>query len=398
VRELLTGYGPIGLMWYDTPRVITKQQSEELAALTHQLQPMCIVSGRVGHDAGDYMSTGDNQVTVGSRRTDWEAPVTLNDTWGFKKDDHNWKTPQVLVQQLVMTASRGGNYLLNVGPTAEGIIPQHSVERLAAVGKWMKANSESIYATQGSPYPYELNWGLVTTKPGRMYLHVFDWPEKELVLYGLQTRVKGAWLLANKRPLKVSQRADRATELNELRIAVPSGAPDPIVSVIVLDMEGRPEVSQELMQQPDGSITLDAFLGDVKKASQPPHLQFDSRGVAERWLNKDESLSWKFRVFRPGEYRVAVLSSEQKYNTNWEGGHTVNVRVAGTDLRGAVERHETVVNPRSPYWNHVLSNIGRVSLQKPGVYDVTLKPESLQTAKKLGLTLVSVRLIPVSAK
>src|SRR5216684_918196 len=137
VRELLTNYGPIGLIWFDTPRVITKEQSLELAALVHKLQPDCIVSGRIGHDAGDYDSAGDNQISVGLVKRDWETPVTMNDTWGFKKDDHNWKPTAVLIKQLTRTASRGGNYLLNVGPTADGLIPQPSVERMAQVGAWL---------------------------------------------------------------------------------------------------------------------------------------------------------------------------------------------------------------------------------------------------------------------
>ncbi len=185
VRELLTNYGPIGLIWFDTPRNITREQSQRLADLVHQLQPACLVSGRVGNGLGDYDSAGDNQISMGGAKRPWETPVTLNDTWGFKKDDHNWKSPQVLIRQLATTASRGGNYLLNVGPTSSGVIPPESVERLAEVGKWMHANSDSIYATSANPYPYEVSWGVVTSKPGRLYLHVFQWPRKDLVMFGL---------------------------------------------------------------------------------------------------------------------------------------------------------------------------------------------------------------------
>ncbi|MGI8744767.1 MAG: alpha-L-fucosidase [Bryobacteraceae bacterium] len=153
VRELLSNYGPIGLIWFDTPRNISPEQSKELADLVHKLQPQCLVSGRVGHGAGDYDSGGDNQISVGKVNREWETPVTMNDTWGYKKDDRNWKTPAVLIHQLAQTVSRGGNYLLNAGPTSEGLIPQPSIERLAAVGRWMKVNGESIYGSGPVRFP-----------------------------------------------------------------------------------------------------------------------------------------------------------------------------------------------------------------------------------------------------
>src|SRR5690349_2759768 len=144
VRELLTNYGPIGLIWFDTPRNITKEQSKELVDLVHSIQPDCLVSGRVGHGLGDYDSAGDNQISVGKVKRVWETPVTMNDTWGYKSYDQNWKPVSVLIRQLVQVASQGGNYLLNVGPTSEGLIPQPSVDRLKAVGDWMKVHSDAV--------------------------------------------------------------------------------------------------------------------------------------------------------------------------------------------------------------------------------------------------------------
>ncbi|HWS85886.1 MAG TPA: alpha-L-fucosidase [Pyrinomonadaceae bacterium] len=395
VTELLTGYSPVALIWFDTPRDITREQSRELVELVHKLQPDCLVSGRVGHGLGDYDSAGDNQISVGKVRRDWETPVTMNDTWGFKRDDQNWKPTGVLIRQLVQVSSRGGNYLLNVGPTAEGRIPAQSVERLTQVGRWLKANSESVYGARPSPFPYEQPWGIITTKPGRVYLHVFQWPRGELVLYGLKSKVRRAYLLSNKAALKFTQRSDAALGHEALALKLPASAPDAYNSVIALEVEGEPEVDTMLTQQPGGTVTLPAHLAEVHRAAAGGEgLRFDTRGVAERWTNKDEWLNWDFRVVRPGEYDVVVVTSEQKYGRDWEGGHEVLIESAGQTLRGKVGRDGKEVDPANPYWPYVVSRLGRLRVDRPGRAGLSLKPQTLVSDKKLGLTLVNVRLVP----
>ncbi|HEY3039618.1 MAG TPA: alpha-L-fucosidase [Pyrinomonadaceae bacterium] len=395
VRELLTNYGPIGLIWFDTPRTITKEQSQQLADLVHSIQPDCLVSGRVGHGVGDYDSAGDNQISVGKVTRDWETPVTLNDTWGFKKDDHNWKSTAILIRQMLQVISRGGNYLLNVGPTAEGVIPEPSVQRLAEVGQWLRVNNEAVYGNGPSPFTYELPWGLITTRPGKLYLHVFDWPQKELVLFGLKSKVQKAYLLANKKELKFTVADDKTLDHYSLQIQLPAAAPDKHDSIIVLEIKGELLAESSLIQQPDQTVTLPAHLAEVHKAPGEQQLRLDSRGVIERWLNKDEWVGWDFKLNRPGTFDVVVLTSEQKYGRDWEGNHQVRIEVAGQKLQGVIANQGKEENPFNPYWKYVISKVGRVTIDKPGKYDLTLKPELLQAEKKLGFTLVSVKLIPV---
>ena len=173
---------------------------------------------------------------------------------------------------------------------------------------------------------------------------------------------------------------------------LPAAAPDPADSVIVLETAGRPEAVTTLLQQPDSTVTLPAYLGDVHSASGDAGLKFDSRGVAEHWIDKGAWLDWEFRVSSPGEFNVALLTSEQKYGRGWEGGHRVRVDVAGKELNGVVDNNGRVENPSNPYWTYVKSNIGKVRIDKPGLYKLSLKPETIESAKKLGLTLVSVKL------
>jgi alpha-L-fucosidase len=230
VRELLTNYGPIGLIWFDTPKRMTTQQSRELVDLVHQMQPECLVNGRIGNDLGDYAQARDNAYPAEELDIDWETPATINDTWGFKTADSNWKSPQELVHKLVDSASKGGNYLLNVGPTAEGIIPQPSVERMQAVGAWLKTNGEGVYGTRPGPLQ-GLEWCRTTRRGSTVFLHVFDWPtdgKLRLPLTGLC--VARSALRVGGSPLAIRQ------EAHEWVIEAPTMAPDPLDTVIAIDV------------------------------------------------------------------------------------------------------------------------------------------------------------------
>jgi alpha-L-fucosidase len=144
VRELLTRYGPVAIVWFDTPMVMRREQSRELLELVHDLQPDCLVCGRVGHGLGDYATSRDNQYLTAGVGMDWECPATMNDTWGYRADDDHWKSVDELVANLRDVVSAGGNYLLNVGPTPEGEIPRPSVQRLRAIGRRLREHPDAL--------------------------------------------------------------------------------------------------------------------------------------------------------------------------------------------------------------------------------------------------------------
>jgi len=189
--------------------------------------------------AGDF-GTPEQQIPAkGLPGVDWESCMTMNDTWGYKSYDENWKSSEDLVRKLADIASKGGNFLLNVGPTAEGLIPAPSVERLAAIGAWMKVNGESIAGTTASPLG-RVPWGRCTARPGKLYMHVFDWPKDgKLVVSGLKNKVARAYLLAdNKRgALRVRREGE-----SDLVVSVPNQAVDPINTVVVLEIKGELDV------------------------------------------------------------------------------------------------------------------------------------------------------------
>jgi alpha-L-fucosidase len=200
VREILSNYGELELIWFDTPGLLSVEQVTELRDLVKQKQPNCLLNSRIGHNKGDYVQTGDNAIPIQvyTHEGKWEVPATLNDTWGFKANDTNWKDPRDLIGKLVDIVSKGGNYLLNVGPTAEGLIPEASQRILRAMGQWLAVNGEAVYETDASPFWFpDITWR-ATVKPGKVYLHLLNWPGASFRFEGLASPVTKAYLLANK--------------------------------------------------------------------------------------------------------------------------------------------------------------------------------------------------------
>ena len=240
VRELLTQYGPLAVLWFDTPEKISKAQSQELVELIHTLQPACIINARVGNHLGDY-AVQEQKIPESGAPNPWETCMTLNGHWGYHKMDNNWKPSRTIELNLIDHASKGGNFLLNVGPTGEGLIPAPSVERLAEVGRWMKVNGESIYGTTACPFKAPL-WGRCTRKTTpdgtTLYLHVFDWPGGgRLLVPGLKSRPDSALLLATGHKLAAAPNPEG------LVLTLPDSPPDTISSTIVLNFKG-PLLSQ----------------------------------------------------------------------------------------------------------------------------------------------------------
>ena len=254
LNELLTNYGDIGVLWFDGEweRTWNEKYGKDIYNYVRSLQPDILINNRVGAGrldmegltkegafGGDFGTPEQQIPATGLPGVDWETCMTMNDHWGYNKADKNFKSAGEIIRMLADITSKGGNYLLNVGPTAEGLFPPESIERLTAIGRWMQINGNSIYETHASPFK-QLPWGRCTQKSTGtgtiLYLHVFDWPsDGKLILPGVLNNPEKATMLADQagKPLNVTRDNDA------LIIYLPKRAPDSINSVIALNLKGK---------------------------------------------------------------------------------------------------------------------------------------------------------------
>jgi alpha-L-fucosidase len=360
LKELLTNYGPIGILWFDGQweDAWTKERGDDLYKYVRSLQPDIIVNNRVGKgDVGDY-GTPEQTIPSSADSEPWESCMTMNDHWGYNKNDHNWKSAATIIRNLVDCASKGGNYLLNVGPTSEGLIPQPAVERLAEVGRWMKVNGAAIYATSASPFkPFA--WGRATRKmiggDTTLFLHVFNWPKAgKLLLPGLVNPVKAAYLLAD--PAKKSL----ATESGEqgVTVAVPASAPDSACSVIALELKGPIEPILQ-KQSADGSIRLVA-IDAICQGKQVVYEHPEQGGNIGSWLNPTETVDWKFEVGKAGRFDVTAEIASQ-------GSGKFSLVIGDRSL-------DCKAPDTASYDRYREVTLGQIEIAAPGKTTLTVKP------------------------
>ena len=280
VKEILENYGGLDILWWDTPRGMTLEAAEALQAVADDY-PDLITNNRLYRPWPGDFSTPEQNVPPTGLDYDWEVCMTMNTSWGYKKNDNNWKSDTTLIRMLTDIASKGGNLLLNVGPTAQGEIPPPSVERLKSIGRWMDVNGESIYGTQASPF-YKLPWGRCTIrKTGKgttLYLHVFQWPEDNILsVPGLNADVNNISLLS------------------------------PINTVIVVETGGDLVVTSNMPSLSDGRIELPADFADIHNPGYGTHIILQGAGSAARitnWVDPGAWLEWMFTTTASGKYAL----------------------------------------------------------------------------------------------
>ena len=380
LRELLTNYGPVGLVWFDRG-MYTPEQGKEFVKLVHDLQPATLINGRVGHYdqelPGDYQSMADNGMPPGGLGEYWETPMTLNRTWGFSKFDTLWKSPETVITRLVEIVSRGGNFLLNIGPTGDGEIPEATKRIFSEVGPWVSRNAESIYGTTANPFG-ELPWGYCTVKGNRLYLHVRDWPsDGKIKLQGLKNQANSAYLLKDQ-----SERLSFTCNEEQIVIQVPSVAPDKPLSVVVLELNGAPVVApREVFQDENGSLMLDYL---TVKTTGKAVTRFNRKGGfhISKWNGPDDIAEWMIKINKPGIFKVNITYAANK---EWDG-EKYEIAAGNQVIR------QSVVHT-GDWYDYQEFPAGYLEFTEAGVIRLTIRPADQSTTNLMYLK--SIRLDPV---
>ncbi|TWU47643.1 Alpha-L-fucosidase [Rubripirellula tenax] len=359
VNEITTEYGPIELVWFDTPGKMPKHYVEQLVDLVHKNQPRALVSGRAGHDLGDYQTLGDMEVPRHNIEGMWESVDTTNDSWAYAWYDEYWKSPKEILHRLIACVGRGGTYMLNIGPQGDGAVPARATKTLTDAGDWIYRYPQVVYNTDASPWQHALPWGDVTRKDNTLFLCVFDWPTSgKLHLPNLKTSIKSAQLLGSDQPesLKWSREVDWTV------INVPPSAPEKLVSVIQIELESEPEVDPVWAIDPEHATEVLAEFAEVDNAEKSPKRWMEKFGewkgiVHAHGFEKGGAASWDVDVHKPGEYNVALTYSGTG-RLVWEV---------------SVDGGEKIQNQQNSSHNYQSFPIGWIHFPEPGRYKVSVR-------------------------
>ncbi len=388
VTELLTNYGEISMLWFDmwinhSKTIVSKKQLLQLKKLIRKLQPNCLINSRLGLSIEedpdiDYKTLGDNQLGNKKENFPWQSPGTVAHSWGFNSYENRWKSTSVLLKWLINNVSLNGNYMLNIGPRANGDIPYEIAHRLNEIGDWLKVNGESIYGAGA----FDLNknqhdWGKITCKTlpngtTRLYLHLYNIPlNKKLFVTGINQAPKKAFVL--------SDTLHNALNFKHKDCFTVIDLPDkqhlnPYISVIVLEYDNYPQITDDLVAKTlDGGYSLtvenmgtaigstqlvktDKYYGSI-----PTHIE----------VSKKSLYSWNIYVDKPKTLQVDISYSEQNPNSN---GNFI-IEIANQKIEGQFKpTGKLVVEPNINMHadNYKSFRAGNIKIDKAGIYTVKL--------------------------
>jgi alpha-L-fucosidase len=394
LRELLSGYGEVAVMWFDGEwehTLAELKREDEIYDFIRSLQPNTLINDRLYErkpgSRGDFGTPEQFVPATGVKDPSgkpalWESCVTVNlDSWGYNKYETEFKTDRDLIRMLSEVVSKGGNLLLNVGPKPDGTIQPEFVTRLEAIGDWLKVNGEAIYGTTASPFARLPFFGRATVKGSTLYLHVYGWPQDgQLRVPGLKNLVHSAYILgdANKTPL--SWRRDGA----DILLSVPKTAPDERASVLALKLDSAPAVEPYVIRPDDkGRVRLGVESSEIETRFEQRAKKENALGhvYLTRWVRADDVPTWTMELPKAGRYKVEISYAAAGNSAGKEyvvtgGGQTLSGKIVATGGEWVFKSHA----------------LGTLNLPKG---EVTLQVKSATKSGLDGVNLEKVALVPV---
>ena len=391
LKELLSNYGPLGIVWFDTPGGMTKEQTQSFVNELSVLQPKTLFSSRVGQGLGDYKDFGDSEVPNTPIKGAWESIYTHNDSWGYIKHDMNFKSSSEIIKLLANVASKGGNLMLNVGPDGEGNIPIYSAKYLQETGKWLKVNGESIYGSTYGLIPAQ-PWGVSTSKPAKQYLHIINQPKTgKLFVPNFDVAIKSIYALSNQQKLTWKKTG------KDVVIDLPAFTSDAVNTVLVINYEGK--VADYSLQTPiTVSSQFDENRVDAVFAQTSGNTKIESLTYSHYfgdWKHttcvtnlKDsiDAANFTIRVVEAGDYHVIAEYACPQESVKLEGSLKIN------NQEFLFRTLRTSEFDKSSPLMFIKHTIATTTFSKPGEYAIAIHP--LQNGKEL-FKLKSIVLQPI---
>jgi alpha-L-fucosidase len=386
MRELLTGYGPISVIWFDmwihySGTVVTKEQLLQLKSLIRELQPNCLVNSRLGlsieEDSDvDFKELGDNQLGNKKSNYPWQSPATVADSWGFNRLDYDFKSTTTLLHSIISNVSLNGNFLLNIGPKSNGDVPYEISQRLLEAGEWLKVNGESVYGSGASDVEASINdWGRITSKRNssgrKLFFNIFTYPyNNRLSVTGITTRPARVYLLSDKNRTPLTFSHNEAL----LTINLPDNQPDPYVTVVAAEYDTAPETITGVVGKTieGGYSFTPSNIVDPLKALKLTQKQRGGTIPAHIVLNGKTNFKWKIYADQAGPKSFDVSYSYQGSGT----GNSIALKAAGSSLSHSIVNTGKTVGEPNADWvieDFKSQRIGTINFPSPGYYEIELE-------------------------
>jgi len=404
VKEILTNYGEIALLWFDCPINITEEQAKKLRDAVKSIQPNCMINSRIGFDYGDYYGLGDNSLATSAKDETRETVATLNDTWGYKYFDNNWKTPEEIIKTLEYSVSTNTNFALNIGPKPDGTFPKESIEILKDISKWMSINSPAIHENKATKVFMNTNDYIVTQKDNNLYIHIIN-NVSNIELVHLKTKIKDAKVLGDIATVTYNQEKDASTDLLITSFNITNGSNT--LPIIEIELFNEPEYVTGIIQE-SKTINLNAFCAAINKTSDASdtnnqgkddyvigaagekyymdEITLNEQDIIVNWFDTKNYLTWDFIARKTGKYKVSLITSAVYHSEKWLGGHDVTVEFDNQKMTTVLKNDGDVLEA-GEYYKQVKSDIGYINIDKVGKCSINLKANNI-IFDKIGLAVV----------
>ncbi|MBQ0105733.1 MAG: alpha-L-fucosidase [Armatimonadetes bacterium] len=409
IKELLTNYGDISMMWFDCPMDMTPERAKIVYDTVKSIQPECMVNCRNCIDPyqySDFFGLSDNSVAGKISENKTESIITLNDTWGYNRHDLNWKSTDTVIDLLNKCASVNSNLSINVGPKADGTWPEETTEIFKGLAEWMAVNKESIHNNRAIAAPINCEDYLVTQKSNKIYIH-FIKDVKNIEIVHIKSKVASWKVLGNVYKASFSQETEPDTGLSVIRISAEGKTKN---TVIELTFDETPQFVSEIIEQNDaivlptahGKINVNGELNaDIQKKIgaygevYDTKIEVDQQGCLVNWYDTANYISWDFIAREKGKYKATLVTGAVYHMATWYGGHIVNINMNDTKYPSYEVINDGFIKEAGEIYKQAKTELGEIEIDKTGKNTLSLTASKLIKENTPGLAVIKLILTKI---